>query len=259
MIEFLLLGCVVGVCAGMFGIGGGGIMVPIFTMIFLKEGINDAMHLALGSSMCAIIITSLSSFLAHNKNNAVRWDLLKLIVPGIIIGTMLSAFIASFIPAFYLAMVFSLYMFISALRMFFSKSVSKTRKIYKKYIQFIAGLIIGSVSAIVSIGGGSLSVPYIASQGVDIKKAIGTSAAIGFPLAIAGTFGYVVSGWQNTNLNEFIIGYVNLKAVFFTTITSFLFAPLGVKIVHNIKSQNVKKIFGIFLFILSMKMLFEFI
>ena len=143
--------------------------------------------------------------------------------------------------------------------MFFSKSVSKTRKIYKKYIQFIAGLIIGSVSAIVSIGGGSLSVPYIASQGVDIKKAIGTSAAIGFPLAIAGTFGYVVSGWQNTNLSEFIIGYVNLKAVFFTTITSFLFAPLGVKIVHNIKSQNVKKIFGIFLFILSMKMLFEFI
>lgn len=259
MIEFLLLGCVVGVCAGMFGIGGGGIMVPIFTMIFLNNGVDDAMHLALGSSMCAIIISSFASFRAHHKNYAVRWDIFKFIAPGVIVGTMSSAFVASLIPAFYLAMIFSLYMFISALRMFFTKVTSQTNKVYKKGVQFIAGLVIGSVSAIVSIGGGSLSVPYIASQGVDIKKAIGTSAAIGFPLAISGTLGYIISGLGKTDLSQFIIGYVNLKAVFFTSLTSFLFVPLGVKIVHKIKSQNVRKFFGVFLFILSIKMFSGFI
>lgn len=259
MIEYLFLGCFVGICAGMFGIGGGGIMVPVFTMIFLENSVNEPLHLALGSSMCAIIITSFSSFKAHNKNHAVRWDIFKFMAPGVVVGTMSSAFVASIIPAFYLALIFSLYMFIQALRMFFTTVTTKASRVYKRGVQFIAGAIIGAVSAIVSIGGGSLSVPYVASQGVDIKKAIGTSAAIGFPLSIAGTFGYIISGWQNTDIANFIVGYVNLKAVFFTTITSFLFAPLGVKIVHHIKSSIVRKIFGVFLFALSINMFLKFI
>ena len=258
----LLLGVFVGFIAGLFGIGGGGILVPILSAIFLANKIpeNQALHLALGTSMACIVITSFSSFRTHSKHGFVYWHLFWLIAPGVVIGTFLGSFIATRLSSVYLAIIFFVFMSFSSFRMFFSTSqISEKENLLSKKLQILAGMIIGIISSLVSIGGGILSVPFINFQGVDIKKAIGTSAAIGFPLAISGTLGYIFSGFENTQIQNFTLGYVNLTATFFITTTSFFFAPLGARLSHKIPSKNLKKIFAILPFVLSIKMLFQFI
>ncbi|MDL0088769.1 sulfite exporter TauE/SafE family protein [Campylobacter gastrosuis] len=260
--TLLALGAFVGLVAGMFGIGGGGVLVPSLTYLFLANGVSEAnvVHIALGTSMACIIITSFSSFKTHAKFNAVKWDLFWQIGVGVAVGTFFGSFIASKINSFYLAVIFSIFMFYSAVKMFFSKTnENQAEKILPKYLQIISGLAIGIISSIVSIGGGILTVPFLTFQGIDIKKAIGTSAAVGFPIAIFGTIGYIFNGWTNTNLSNFTLGYVNLSAVLFITLTSYFFAPLGVKITHKIPAQKVKKIFALLPFTLSIMMLLKFI
>ncbi|CZE47338.1 sulfite exporter TauE/SafE family protein [Campylobacter geochelonis] len=262
IISLLALGAFVGIVAGMFGIGGGGVLVPILTSIFLYNGIasDQVLHLALGTSMCSIIITSFSSFKAHNKKSSVHWQVFKMIAPGVVIGTLVGAFIASVISSFYLAIIFSIFMFYSSLNMFFSstKTAQQERLLPAKF-QFAAGGGIGIISSLVSIGGGILTVPFLTWQGIDIKKAIGTSSAVGFPLAISGTIGYIVYGWQDSSFANFTVGYVNFIAVFFVATASYFFAPLGVKLIHKIPSKNVKKIFALIPFALSIRMILQLI
>ncbi|PSM51524.1 hypothetical protein CRN67_07890 [Campylobacter blaseri] len=262
MLFFSALGSFVGIVAGMFGIGGGGIMVPILAWIFLKKGISPdlIMHLALGSSMASIIVTTFSSFNAHNKRNSVHWGLFKMIVPGVIIGAFLGSFVASKISSIYLAILFSVFMFYSSIRMFFSKnSLDNKEHILPNIVQLFSGGFIGLVSAIISIGGGILTVPYLTWQGVDVKKAIGTSSAVGFALSIGGAIGYVFNGLSITTLSDYNLGYVNLVAFFFISFFSYFTAPLGVKLIHKIPSKNVKKIFALLPFVLSIKMVLELI
>lgn len=255
----LLLGAFVGFAAGMFGIGGGGIMVPLLTSIFLSIGIANekVVHIALGTSMCIIIMTTFSSFRAQHKKGFVHWDIWKMIAPGVLVGTFLGTFLASKIGSFYLAIIFSIFMFYVSIKMFFSNNPKTTNETIKPKLQFLAGCGIGSLSSLVSIGGGVLSVPYLMWQNIDIKKAIGTSSAIGFPLALSGTLGYIINGWSQTSLNELFLGYVYLPAVLCVGFTSYFFAPLGVKAVHKIPSQKMKKLFAILPFVLSIKMIYE--
>ena len=260
ILTLLALGLFAGFVAGMFGIGGGGIIVPILTTIFLNKGFSPdlALHMALGTSMATIIVTSFSSFRTHNKGGFVVWSIFWYIAPGVIVGTLLGSSIAVRINYVYLALFFSIFMFFSSLKMFFSKAqTQKLAKTFKNYIHFIAGIFIGIISALVSIGGGVLNVPYLNFQGIDIKKAIGTSATIGFPIAIGGTLGYIINGINVTNLNELNLGYVNLGCFFFISFASFLAAPLGAKTVRKIPSKLIKKLFAIIPFTLSIRMFFE--
>lgn len=258
VVYFLLIGSFVGVAAGMFGIGGGAILVPLLTSIFISLQMPQAIHLALGTSMSTIIITSFSSLRAQDKKGCVEWGVFKLIVPGVLVGTFLGTFLASNIKSLYLGIFFAIFMLFVSLQLFFSKQPKTSTNLLASKFQILAGFIIGGISSLVSIGGGTLSVPYLSWQGIDIKKAIGTSSAIGFPLAIAGSFGYVYNGLLDESLSvDYAVGYVYLPAVFFVALASYLTAPLGVKLMHKLPSKNIKKIFSFIPFALSLKMLYE--
>jgi uncharacterized protein len=261
IIYYILLGSFVGVAAGLMGIGGGGIIVPVLTTLFLMQGIphSEVVHLALGTSMATIVITSISSLRAHHKRGGVIWDVVKLMAPGILLGAFLATFLASILSSFYLAIFFSIFMAYVSIQMFINKKPKPSRKLLGSLGQFISGSIIGLVSALVSIGGGSLSVPYLIWQNVELRKAIGTSAAIGFPLAISGTIGYIINGWGHTDIHHLIFGFVSLPAFFIIAFCSYFMAPIGVKLTHILPVEVTKKIFALLLISLSIKMLSSFI
>jgi len=264
ILTFLALGAFVGLAAGLLGIGGGGVMVPILTAIFLSQNVpaDQVVHLALGTSMACIMVTSLSSLRAHHANGAVVWPLVKLMVLGVVLGTFSATFIASMISSKALAIFFACFMGYVAMQMFSnSKSTqhasSATHHSINRVELVLASIGIGSISAIVSIGGGSITVPYLTWRKVDIKKAIGTSAAIGFPLSIAGSVGYLLSGWSHVAPIPFTYGFINLPAVIVISITSFFTAPIGANLTQKLPVATLKKIFALLLATLSLKMLWN--
>lgn len=257
ILSFLLLGAFVGFMAGLLGVGGGGIMVPVLTTLFLYQGVptDDVVHLALGTSMASIIVTSISSLRAHHSTGAVLWPVVKLMSPGILVGTFLATFLASYASPFYLALFFSAFMAFVSVQMFLNKKPKPTRSLAGNGGLLLGGSAIGAVSAVVSTGGGSLTVPFLVWQNVDLKKAIGTSAAIGLPISIAGTAGYVINGWSATSLGSYTLGLVYLPAVLLIAITSFITAPLGAASAHKLPVATLKKVFAVLLILLSIKML----
>lgn len=263
---FLALGAFVGLAAGLLGIGGGGVLVPMLTAIFLSQNIpvDQVVHLALGTSMACIMVTSLSSLRAHHANGAVVWPLVKLMTFGVVIGTFSATFVASMISSKALAIFFACFMGYVAIQMFSNAkssnhkdSQSKAHHEINRLELILASVGIGSISAIVSIGGGSITVPYLTWRKIDIRKAIGTSAAIGFPLSIAGSLGYLLSGWSHTPSIPYTYGFINLPAVLVISVTSFLAAPIGANLTQKLPVKTLKKIFALLLAILSLKMLWN--
>lgn len=259
IVSFLLLGSCVGFMAGLLGIGGGGIMVPVLTTIFLLQGIpvEKVVHLALGTSMASIIVTSIASLRAHNLKGAVLWQIVRNMAFGIITGTFLATFLASHSSTVYLALFFSMFMAYVSVQMFLNIKPKPGRELAGPQGLFVAGSGIGAISALVSIGGGSLTVPYLTWQNIDIKKAIGTSAAIGLPISLAGTAGYVINGWSVSSPENYTYGFVYLPAVLLISATSFITAPYGVNLAHKLPVSTLKKVFAVLLIILSIKMLFS--
>ncbi len=257
VLLYLLLGAFVGFIAGLLGVGGGGILVPILTSIFLLKGVpaNQVVHLALGTSMACIIITSFSSLRAHHNKGAVIWKIVKMMSLGIIIGTFISTFIASYLNSLYLAMFFSAFMGLMAINMLKKKKNYQSKNNLEDGNVIVSSIGIGSISALVSIGGGSLTVPYLVTHNIDVKRAIGTSAAIGLPISLAGTLGYLINGWNNEIAINYSIGFVYLPAVLLISITSFFTATYGVKASHYLPVKVLKKLFALLLILLSFKML----
>ena len=259
IIYFLALGSFVGIISGLFGIGGGGVIVPVLTAIFLANGIpeTNVVHIALGTSMSIIMITSISSIRAQQKKKAIVWDVVKNMAPGIIIGTFLATFIASKLDSFYLSVLFAIFMFLTSIQMMIGKKPKKDTKVFSNKTHFFSGGFIGAVSSLVSIGGGILSVPYLLAQNIDIKKAIATSSAIGFPIAASGTLGYIINGWTNTSMDTYTLGFVNLTAFICVAVASFLTAPIGVMLVHKTNVYFMKKLFSLLTLLLSLKMIYS--
>ena len=257
ILAFLLLGSVVGFMAGLLGIGGGGIMVPVLTTIFLIQGIpvEQVVHLALGTSMASIIVTSFSSLRAHHFRGGVIWKVVKGMAPGIILGTFLATFLASYMSSAHLAMFFAVFMAYVSLQMFLNKKPKPSRELVSHFGLFSAGSFIGAVSALVSIGGGSLTVPFLVWQNIDVKKAIGTSAAIGLPISLAGTLGYLINGCASTIVETYTFGFVYLPAVLLISATSYFAAPFGARAAHALPVSILKKVFAVLLMLLSVKML----
>lgn len=255
IISLLLLGSAVGFTAGLLGVGGGAIMLPGLTAIFLYQGVpvDNVMHLALGTSMASIIFTSTSSLRAHHAREGVIWAIVKRMVVGILIGSFLATFVVSSLSSLFLAIFFSLFMAYVSLQMFIDKKALKNMSGPRELFFVSAG--IGAISALVSIGGGSLTVPYLVNRRVDIKKAIGTSAAIGLPISLAGTLGYVINGWSQTSTDSLTFGFIYLPGVILISVVSLICAPFGVSMAHRLPVPRLKKIFSVLLILLSIKML----
>ncbi len=261
VIAFVLLGMVVGVMAGLLGIGGGGILVPVLASIFIYQGVpkDSVMHLALGTSMACIILTSFSSMRSHYKNGAVDWSLVKTMAVGMVVGTFFGTFLTAYLSAKVLAIFFAIFMAYVAVQMFRKKKVHAASGAISKTELRLVTLGIGSISALVSIGGGSVTVPYLTWRGVDIRNAIGTSAALGFFISIAGTFGYFINGILNQAETGHIWGYIYVPALLLVSIPSYFTAPLGAKLTQKLPVQILKKVFGALLMLLSIKMAMSFI
>lgn len=257
VLIFLLLGVVVGFFSGLLGIGGGGIMVPVLTSYFLYKQVpvEFVVHLALGTSMASIIVTSASSLYAHHQHQSILWDIVKSMVPGLLVGTFTATYLATIISSQHLAMIFALFMAYVSLQMFLNVQPKASRKIPGNKGLLTVGTGIGAVSAMVAIGGGSLTVPFLTWHNINIKKAIGTSAAIGFPIAVAGTIGYLVNGWNASYHLEYLFGFVYLPAVLLISVMSYFTAPIGARLAHKLPVSILKKVFALFLLLLGVKML----
>ncbi len=256
-LAYPALGAVVGFFAGLLGVGGGGIMVPMLTTLFLAQGfpLAQVVHMALGTSMAAIVMTSVSSLRAHHGHGAVRWDVVRRITPGILLGTFGGTFIASRIDTAGLALFFAAFMAYVSIQMLLNVKPKPTRELPGAAGMSVAGLFIGGVSALVAIGGGSLSVPFMTWCNVKVQNAIGTSAAIGLPIALAGTVGYLVNGWNAPGTPPLTLGYIYLPALVFVSLVSTVTAPYGARLAHRLPVATLKKIFAGVLMLLCAKML----
>jgi len=256
-LGYLALGGVAGFFAGLLGVGGGAIMVPVLAMMFAAQGFADAhlMHVALGTSMATIIFTSISSLRAHHRRGAVIWTIVRAIAPGIVVGTLLGAQLAARVPTRPLALFFAAFISYVAVQMIANVKPKPARQLPGAAGMFGVGGFIGGISALVAIGGGSLSVPFMTWCNVKVHAAIGTSAAIGLPIALAGSIGYMIAGHDAGGLPAGSVGFIYLPALAGTVIASMLVAPVGAKVAHSLPVAALKKIFAALLLVLAAKML----
>jgi uncharacterized membrane protein YfcA len=256
-LTYPLLGVFAGFVAGLFGVGGGLTIVPLLFMIFTAQDfpVEHSMHLALGTSMATIVFTSISSMRAHHGHGAVRWDIVKRFAPGLVIGTLGGSFLATWVPTRPLAMVFTAIVYYASLQMILDFKPKPHSQLPGTVGMVVAGTVIGVVSSLVAAGGGFLSIPFMVYCNVVIHHAVGTSAALGFPIAVAGTIGYIVSGLKTPGLPEYSLGYVYLPAFIGVVVISFLMAPVGARLAHKLPVKQLKRAFGGFLALLASKML----
>lgn len=258
--ELALLGVSTGFLAGLLGIGGGMLMVPFLTIILANRGVSAdlSVKMAIATSMATIIFTSLSSVRAHHKRGAVRWDIVKRLAPGIVIGSALGSLgVFSLLKGSYLAVFFAIFVSFSATQMFLDKKPSATRQMPSTGGQIAAGGVIGFLSGLVGAGGGFISVPFMTWCNVAIHNAIATSAALGFPIALSNGIGYVISGQAVADLPEGSFGYIWLPALLVIAVCSFSTAPLGARVAHNIPIEKLRRIFASILYLLAAYMLYK--
>lgn len=253
ILIYLLVGAIAGLIAGLFGVGGGLIIVPVLVYLFTREGMDPAIlvHLAVGTSLASIIFTSISSVRAHHKRGAVRWDLFWRLTPGIIVGALVGAQVADWMPSLVLRRFFALFEWFVAIQLLLNTRTNPHRDVPGRAGLFAAGNIIGTVSSIVGIGGGTLTVPFLVWCNIAMKKAVATSSACGLPIAVAGAVGFIVLGWSTTNRLEWSFGYLYLPALLGIVASSIVFAPLGAYLAHRLPGDRLKRLFGIFLLILG--------
>ena len=251
------LGVIAGLLAGLLGVGGGIVIVPMLTYTFaaLKFTAGQIHHLALGTSLATIVFTSFASFRAHHGQGAVNWPVVRNIAPGIVAGTLAGSWVAARLNGTFLKGFFILFTFFVALQMLLDIRPKPSRQLPGRPALFGVGAVIGAISSLVGIGGGSMSVPFLAWCNVTMYAAIGTSAAIGFPIALAGAAGYVINGWGTTNLPPHALGYVYLPAMIGIAAASYCTAPLGARLAHSLPVPRLKKVFACLLLATGIKML----
>ncbi len=257
LILYVVLGAFAGVLAGLLGIGGGLVIVPMLNIAFEWQNFPNEhiQHIALGTSMATIIFTSISSMRAHNKRKSINWDAFWKLTPGILIGTFLGASIASLLPTGFLKVFFALFLYYVATQMLLSIKPKPSRHLPGKAGMIGTGGGIGIFSALVGIGGGTLTVPFLTWCNQTIHMAIGTAAAIGLPIALAGSAGYILNGLSAEGVPGPHLGFVYLPALFGIIVTSMLTAPYGAKLAHSLPVDKLKKIFAVLLLIVGTRML----
>lgn len=254
IIIFCILGILAGLLAGMFGIGGGLIIVPVLIWTFVKLGFDDSVivHLAIGSTISCIIFTGLSSAIAHWKKKSINFSLYKPVAFGIILGSFYGALFAVQIDGILLKLIIAIFILIVGIHTLFNIRIfSKEIKI-NNIVSVFAGSFIGFLSSILGIGGGTFSVPYFRASGLSLTSAIGTSAACGVPIAIFGTIGYIVAGINEDILPNMSYGYIYLPALFGVSITSVFAAKYGAELAHYLSQSTLRKLMGTWFLMVSL-------
>jgi uncharacterized protein len=260
VLELALLGIGTGFLAGLLGIGGGMLMVPFITLIMSARGVGPdlSVKMAIATSMATIIFTSISSVRAHHQRGAVRWDIVKRLSPGIVLGSLVSSLgVFALLKGNLLAIFFGLFVGFSATQMFLDKKPKPARQMPGTVGQLATGGAIGFLSGLVGAGGGFLSVPFMTWCNVVIHNAVATSAALGFPIALANVVGYVLAGQQVQGLPEGAFGYIWLPALTVIALCSVFTAPLGARLSHKLPVGKLKRVFASILYVLATYMLWK--
>lgn len=256
ILVYALIGCVSGFFAGLFGIGGGLIIIPCLYFVFQYLGYdpNIIMHLCIGTALASIVVSSLSSALAHHKKKAILWSVVKNLVPTMMLGSLLGAWIADAMPYYYLQLSIGLFALWTGYKMFTSakhQHANQAVHLPPTWQQSAVGGAIGVASAIFGIAGGSITGPYLNRYGVVMQNAVATSAACGVPISIMGAIGYLWFGSKNEIEIANSLGYVHIYAFLGISIASFMTAKLGVKVAHAISPARLKKYFAIEIFLVG--------
>ncbi len=252
---YLALGAVAGVLAGLFGIGGGLLIVPVLIFSFGIQNVPVEVltHSAVATSLATIAITSISSVRAHHGRGGVRWDLFKPLAVGIAFGALVGVAIAGSLSGEHLQTIFGVFACLVAIQMAFDikpKQGASGEAIGKPELGG-AGLVIGGASSIFGIGGGTLTVPYLSARGISVRESVGTSAACGLPIAVVSAMAWIWRGQEATGMPEWSLGYIYLPAFIGISVASSQFAKVGAKLAHTLPQHLLKKIFALFLLIIG--------
>ena len=257
-IEYIFLGAIAGVLSGLFGIGGGLVIVPSLVWLYTIQGIQEefVMLMAVATSLATINVTSLSSVYAHHsRHHAVLWDVVCKLVPGLVIGALLGAVVADSLPTDLLRMVFAVYLMGAGLQIWNTNKTTNNTELGLKYPFVLAGGVIGTLSSVLGIGGGTLTVPYLVRKRIAMGNAVAISSACGLPIALFGTVGYMVLGWNSSELPQPNFGYIYLPAFVGIISASFFCAPVGAKLSHKIPGEKLKRVFAVLIWIIGIKLM----
>ncbi len=259
LLLYLVSGAITGIIAGLLGVGGGIVIVPMLTTLFAWQHFppDQIQHMALGTSFAAIIFTSFSSFMSHHKRGAVRWDIWKSMTPGILAGTFGGSWIAAGLSTAVLRGFFACFLVVVGVRMLLESKSKPGRELPGTKGLAGVGGIIGFISSFAGIGGGTMSIPFMTWCNVPIQVAVGTSAALGLPIALAGALGYIWNGWGVPGLPSWSLGFIYLPSLAALVVASMLTAPIGVRISHALPVGKLKRCFGIFVCLMAARMLWS--
>ena len=257
VLGYLGIGAVAGVLAGLLGVGGGLVIVPLLAASFARQGLpaGTLMHLALGTSLASIVFTSVSSFRAHHRRGAVDWGIVRRITPGILAGTLGGSWVASRLATAPLTWIFTVFLYAVAAQMLLDRKPRPSREVPGAAGTGAVGAVIGVVSSLVGIGGGTMSVPFMTWCNVPVHRAIGTSAAIGFPIALAGAAGYLLNGLGAPELPPHAVGFIHLPALAGVVAASVTTAPLGARLAHRLPVPRLKRAFAALLLLMGTRLL----
>jgi len=254
-VLLLATGLLAGTAAGLLGVGGGLVVVPALTFLFTAWGLTPglAVHSAVGTSLATIVVTGTASVRAHHRHGAVLWPRVRRLGPAVAVGAVGGALLAHHMPGAGLRAAVGLFELLVAVRMAFANFKPATGP--ERPDAALWGLPIGAVSALVGIGGGTLTVPYLAARGVPLHRAVGTGAALGVPIALAGGIALVFAGWTQTGLPAPRLGYVHLPAFATVAVASALSAPWGARLAHKLPADRLRRVFAVVLVIAALRML----
>jgi uncharacterized membrane protein YfcA len=255
---YLLTGATAGLFSGMLGIGGGLVTVPLLSAIFAARGIipeDMIMHVTLATSLSGILFTSVSSARSHARRGAVVWCFVRGVAPFLAAGTALGSRAAASLPSFGLKVFFVVFLFATATQMLLDFYPPAREAMPGRAVLAAAGTLIGGVSSMAGLGGGSMSVPFLRWCGVDMRRAVGTSAALGGAIAAVGAVGFAAAGWNAPGLPPYSLGYVNVPATLGVACASIFFAPLGVRLSNAMPVSVLRKVFAVFLYVVASRML----
>jgi uncharacterized membrane protein YfcA len=259
ILVLLLMGAIGGFSAGLLGIGGGMVLVPFITMIFTARDFppGAVVHMAIATSLATILFTSLASVRAHHKHGAVLWSVVARLAPGIVLGSWIGPWIGKQLDTATMALVFAVFVAASATQMLRNAVPHASRALPGTPGMLGAGVTIGVVSGLVGAGGGFLSVPFMSWCNVKIHNAVATSAALGFPIALAGTVSNIYWGWGAPGLPAYSLGFIYVPALVVIAAASMTMAPLGARAAHRMPVQKLKRVFALVLYALAAYMLFK--